>query len=189
MKNKHTKVLTLKQENFCLKYIELENATEAYKQSYATGKMLPATISRKTADVMGNLKIKARIAELKRNVEKIAVVDAAQVLRRHAEIDAMDITDILNPDWTFKPLKDWPKVWKISISGIDVQELRAGMTDPDAATAFIKKIKWPDKLKNLEALGKHVDVQAYVEQVNNNTSVEITEIRRVIIDERPKQLD
>ena len=186
MKNKHPKALTLKQENFCLKYIELENATEAYKQSYNVSKMLPATIRRKTADVMANLKIKGRISELKKRVEKSALVDAAQVLRRHTEIDQMDITDILNPDWTFKPLAEWPKVWKITVSGIDVQEIRAGQSDPDVAMGYLKKIKWPDKLKNLEALGKHVDVQAYVDQVNSNMSAEITEIRRIIIDERQK---
>ena len=184
-----TKQLTPKQEKFCLKYVECSNATESYKYSYSAGKMLPATIYRKASTVMANRMIVARIAELKRTVEKIAAVDAAQVLRRHAEIDQMDITDILNEDWTFKPLEEWPKVWRTTISGIDIQGIRAGQSDPDAAMGYLKKIKWPDKLKNLEALGKHVDVQAYVDQVNSNTAVEITEIRRIIIDERPKELD
>ena len=180
------KQLTLKQENFCLKYLEFENATEAYKQSYNVSTMLPATIKRKAVDVMANLKVKARIAELKKRVEKSALVDAEKVLKRHVEIDAMDITDILNEDWTFKPLAEWPKIWKTTISGMDVQEIRAGQSDPDVAMGYLKKIKWPDKLKNLEALGKHVDVQAYIDQVNSNAFVEITEIRRIIVDDRQK---
>lgn len=32
---------------------------------------------------------------------------------------------------------------------------------------IMKKTKWPDKVKNLELLGKHVRVQAFREQVSN----------------------
>lgn len=37
------------------------------------------------------------------------------------------------------------------------------MVSADSA-ALLKKIKWPDKVKNLELLGKHVSVQAFKEQ-------------------------
>ncbi|EPP2699231.1 terminase small subunit, partial [Escherichia coli] len=57
------------------------------------------------------------------------------------------------------------KVWRTTLSGMDVVE----MASADSA-ALLKKIKWPDKVKNLELLGKHVSVQAFKEQ----TSTEIT---------------
>jgi phage terminase small subunit len=31
---------------------------------------------------------------------------------------------------------------------------------------ILKKIKWPDKVKNLELLGKHVSVMAFKEQID-----------------------
>ncbi|CCK05649.1 Phage terminase small subunit [Cronobacter sakazakii 696] len=32
------------------------------------------------------------------------------------------------------------------------------------SSALLKKIKWPDKVKNLELLGKHISVMAFKEQ-------------------------
>lgn len=37
-------------------------------------------------------------------------------------------------------------------------------------TALLKKIKWPDKVKNLELLGKHVSVQAFKEQMEQQVT-------------------
>ena len=33
-----------------------------------------------------------------------------------------------------------------------------------------KKIKWPDKVKNLELLGKHIGVGAFTEKVDHTSS-------------------
>ncbi len=41
------------------------------------------------------------------------------------------------------------------------------MMDKEDGQSILKKIKWPDKVKNLELLGKHVTVQAF----NEKTSV------------------
>lgn len=57
-------VLTVKQENFCLKYIETGNASEAYRQSYDAEKMKPETVNRKAAELMADGKITARIDAL-----------------------------------------------------------------------------------------------------------------------------
>ncbi|WP_017445814.1 terminase small subunit [Gayadomonas joobiniege] len=87
-------------------------------------------------------------------------IDADYVLRRLIEIDEMDVLDIMNDDMTLKPLNDWPKAWRTTVTGIDVMEI-AHLSDVDKTEAMLKKIKWPDKVKNLELLGKHVSVQAF----------------------------
>lgn len=56
--------LTPKQEGFCRVYIETGNATEAYRQAYNCSVMKPNSIGRKAHELMGNVKIAARIAEL-----------------------------------------------------------------------------------------------------------------------------
>jgi phage terminase small subunit len=56
--------LTLKQEAFCLAYIETGNATEAYRQSYSTENMKPATVNRNAKTLTDNNKIIARLAVL-----------------------------------------------------------------------------------------------------------------------------
>lgn len=56
--------LTPKQEKFCQKYIELGNASEAYRQSYDCSRMKSETINRKAKVEYDKGKIRARINEL-----------------------------------------------------------------------------------------------------------------------------
>ncbi|WP_213732647.1 terminase small subunit [Citrobacter europaeus] len=153
--------LTDKQELFAREFIKDLNATQA---------VIRAGFSEKSARnqayrLMTNDDILNRIAELKASRNEQVGVDAAYVLRRLTEIDQMDVFDILLANGELKPIKDWPKVWRTTLSGMDVVE----MASADSA-ALLKKIKWPDKVKNLELLGKHVTVQAFKEQ----TATEIT---------------
>ncbi|WP_312974048.1 terminase small subunit [Atlantibacter sp.] len=149
--------LTDKQELFAREYLSDLNATQAAKR---------AGYSDKTAYSIGqeNLKkpeIQDRIAQLKAERNERTQVNADYVLRRLVEIDEMDVLDILNVNGELKPIKDWPKVWRTTLSGMDVTEM-AG----DAA-GLLKKIKWPDKVKNLELLGRHVAIQAFKDNVKN----------------------
>jgi phage terminase small subunit len=153
--------LTDKQELFAREYLKDLNATQA---------AIRAGYSEKTAKEVGyeNLTkphILELVAELKAQRVEQTGIDAAYVLRRLTEIDQMDVLDILLANGELKPIKDWPKVWRTTLSGMDVVE----MASADSA-ALLKKIKWPDKVKNLELLGKHVNVQAFREQ----TATEIT---------------
>jgi phage terminase small subunit len=95
-------------------------------------------------------------------------IDAAYVLQRHKEIDQLDILDIVTEDLSgVRPLSEWPKAWRISINAIDIADLFDHSNGGKELSGLIKKIKWPDKVKNLELLGKHTDVNAYKETVNH----------------------
>ena len=67
----------------------------------------------------------------------------------------MDLLDIVNDDLTLRPLSQWPKAWCQYLSGFDLAEMFEGKGDSRAAVGILKKIKWPDKVKNLELLGRH----------------------------------
>ncbi|WP_289648937.1 terminase small subunit [Morganella morganii] len=153
--------LTDKQEMFCREYLVDLNATQAAIRAGYSDK----TANRIAAQLLSKLDIGKRIQELKSERGERLEVDADYVLKRLVEIDQMDVADILLSNGEIKPIKDWPKVWRITLSGIDVTEI-AG----DAA-GLLKKIKWPDKVKNLELLGKHISVQAFREQVKNEHDV------------------
>ncbi len=62
--------LTIKQENFCLKFVEAGNASEAYRCSYNAGKMKPETINRSATELLANPMITARIKELQAEAKK-----------------------------------------------------------------------------------------------------------------------
>lgn len=155
--------LTDKQELFAREYLKDLNATQA---------AIRAGYSEKSAAAQGceNLikpNIAARIIELKGARNEEVGIDAAYVLRRLVEIDQMDVLDIVKDDLSLKPVTEWPASWRRYISGFDVSEMfeNTGEGGARELAGFLKKIKWPDKVKNLELLGKHVDVQAFKENV------------------------
>ncbi|MGU4376705.1 terminase small subunit [Escherichia coli] len=153
--------LTDKQELFAREYLKDLNGTQAAIRAGYSEK----TANEQASRLLANVNVQKFVAELKSARVEQTGIDAAYVLRRLVEIDQMDVLDILLQNGGLKPIKDWPKVWRTTLSGMDVVE----MASADSA-ALLKKIKWPDKVKNLELLGKHVSVQAFKEQ----TSTEIT---------------
>lgn len=64
--------MTPKQEAFCLAYLETGNASEAYRRSYDASRMNDASINRKAKELLDNVKITARVAELRAPVVKKA---------------------------------------------------------------------------------------------------------------------
>jgi len=152
--------LTDKQELFAREYLKDLNATQAAIRAGYSVKTAQEQASR----LLSNVMVQSRISELKAERNEEIGIDAAYVLRRLVEIDQMDVLDILLPNGELKPIKDWPKTWRTTLSGMDVIEMSGD--DP----GFLKKIKWPDKVKNLELLGKHVDVQAFKENVKTEQS-------------------
>lgn len=161
------KKLTDKQEAFCREYLVDLNATKA---------AIRAGYSENTAYSIANEnlnkpEISERISLLKAERMNKTQVDAEYVLRRLIEIDQMDFADILNEDHSFKPIGEWPKVWRQYLSGIDLAEMWEGHGDDRQMVGMLKKIKWPDKVKNLELLGKHIDVQAFKERSEVDVTV------------------
>ncbi|WP_065238902.1 terminase small subunit [Gallibacterium genomosp. 3] len=59
--------LTPKQEKFCQLYIELSNASEAYRKVYNVENMKSSTVNRKASELLDNGMITARINELRAN--------------------------------------------------------------------------------------------------------------------------
>ena len=119
---------------------------------------------------------------------------ADKVLERLMEIDQLDVTDILDDLGEVKAIKQWPKAWRTLISGIEVSEITEVNSDGKSeAIGMLKKIKWPDKLKNLDLLGKHVDVQAWqMPEINVNFTEELagrmSSARNRIIDGESEQI-
>lgn len=149
--------LTKKQKLFCDEYLIDLNATQA---------AIRAGYSKKSAESQGSrLLTNGKVVEylagkMAKRSEKVKV-DADYVLNRLVEIDKMDLMDILDEDGSIKDVSRWPKVWRQFLSGIDVSELFAGRGDQKKMVGIVKKIKWPDKVKNLEMIGKHIGVGAF----------------------------
>ncbi|WP_273838959.1 terminase small subunit [Providencia rettgeri] len=150
-----------KQEMFCREYLVDLNATQAAIRTGYSEK----TANRIAAQLLSKLDIEKRIQELMNRRSERLDIDADYVLKRLVDIDQMDVLDILHDDGGIKPIHEWPKVWRTSLSGMDLAEMFESKDGERDLVGIMKKIKWPDKVKNLELLGKHVKVQAFKEQI------------------------
>lgn len=168
--------LNIKQEAFCREYIVDLNATQAAIRAGYSEK----TANRIANQLMSKLDIQVRTAELMKERNEKLNVDANYVLQRLIQIDEMDVADILTDSGDIKPIKEWPKVWRTSLSAIDIQLISSG--DMDVIT---KKVKWPDKLRNLELIGKHVNVNAFTKEEKNSTSDGLVDALASLIDKLP----
>lgn len=154
--------LTAKQELFCREYLIDLNATQAAIRAGYSEK----TANEQGARLLAKVKVQSYILELKQQRNERNNIDADYVLRRLVEIDQMDVADILNNDMSLKPLTEWPSSWRQTLQGVDV----VYMASSQDVETLIKKIKWPDKVKNLELLGKHIQVQAFKEKIDHQSS-------------------
>lgn len=154
--------LTDKQEMFCREYLIDLNATQAaIRAGYSDN-----TARKICSENLTKPDIAQRIIDLKSSRNERVEINADYVLRRLVEIDEMDVIDILKDDGGLKMVHEWPKVWRTTLSGLDILTT---VTNFDETTIenILKKIKWPDKVKNLELLGKHISVMAFKEQASH----------------------
>lgn len=105
--------LTPKQESFCLKYLELGDASKAYREAYGPGKNKPETINRMAFRLMQLSKICARIDSLRAESAKIAVLTQAGVIndlmaiKNRAMESGADVTAIKALELLGKNLGMW----------------------------------------------------------------------------------
>ncbi|MCO1336076.1 terminase small subunit [Microbulbifer sp. OS29] len=141
------------------------NATKAYRLAYPNAAQRSAEVE--AAKLLRKPEVANYIEKAQRARSERTQINADYVLSRLVEIDQMDVLDILNDDGSLKPISEWPKVWRQYLAGMDLAELWEGRDDKRKTVGVLKKIKWPDKLKNLELLGKHIGVQAFRDRVNH----------------------
>lgn len=153
------KRLTLKEELFCRNYVTDLNATRAYMDAGYKGK--EKTAAPNASRMLDKPHIQEFISKLLKERRERLGVDADYVLHRLVEIDQMDVADILDEDMSIKPLSEWPASWRRYLTGFSLEDLYEGRGDDKKMIGILKKIKWPDKVKNLELLGKHIGVQAF----------------------------
>ena len=164
--------LTPKQQRFVEEYLIDLNATQAAIRS---------GYSEKTARDIGceNLakpNIAKAIEEAQNKRKEQTQIDAAYVLKRLVEIDQMDVLDIMDDQMKIRPVNEWPKVWRQYVVNLENLELSDG-------EGCFKKIKWPDKVKNLELIGKHVSVGAFKDRVEHSGQIQVKQQLGELLDE------
>ena len=165
--------LTIRQKRFVREYlIDMSSEKAAIRAGYSE-----KTANEQGSRLLANVSISEAIAEAQNKRTERTQIDAAYVLKRLVEIDQMDVLDIMDDQMKIRPVNEWPKVWRQYVVNLENLELSDG-------EGCFKKIKWPDKVKNLELLGKHVSVGAFKDKIEhtgpNGGDINVTITRRVI---------
>ena len=164
--------LTPKQQLFVDYYIIYWNATKAAKL---------AGYSEKTAQAIGSENLtKPLIKEaidraLKERSERIKV-DADWLLTHLSDMLKADIADILDELGDFKPIKEWPLIWRQMLQGIDLKRERQSGREDKEEWAETIKAKFVDTLKTAELAGKHIGVQAFKDRVEHEGTITLESI-------------
>lgn len=163
--------LTAKQKKFADEYlIDLNGTQAAIRAGYSV-----KSAARFAIELLHKTHVAEYINKIKTERSERTKIDADYVLNRIVEIDQMDVLDILDGTGNFKSITEWPKAWRTTISGLDIQEIMQGDTE-----TVMRKIKWPDKVKNLELLGRHVSVQAFKDQKQLSGELSVTNLIKEI---------
>lgn len=105
-------------------------------------------------------------------------------------IGLMDIKEAFNPNGTLKAIEDIPEAIRRTIGGIEIQEtFENDDSEPSGKrwTGYLKKIKFIDKIKSLELLGKKLNMFADKIQVSGSVELRHT-VDQFDLDERLKML-
>lgn len=154
-KPQSTRPLNEQMVRYCEEYVK--NPDDQTACAIAAG-YSPDTAVNQASRLMADQRIKDRIAHLRQARSRRTKIDADTVLLKLSEMIEADVGDILDENGNIKPIKQWPAVWRKSVSGFDVMEM-------DEGAAVLKKVKLLDKVKILELIGRHVDVSAFRDKV------------------------
>lgn len=137
----------------------------------ATQAAIRAGFSAKTARAAGcrlltEVDVQEAIAAKKAARSEATGIDAAWVLKTlHAEKTA-DLADLYDEHGNLRPIHQWPEVWRRGpVVGIESFEEYSYQDGAKVPIGMVRKVKFSDRTRHLELIGKHTDVQAFREKV------------------------
>lgn len=155
------KSLSPLQRLFALEYIvDLNGTRAAIRAGYSA-----RTAAQQAHQLLRNPLVLAEIdAQKKARLKRIAMDADALLLRLFEEADA-DMADLFDDDGNLRPVKDWPAIWRRGlVAGIETEEILGASEEdgkPRPVVGYTRKVKLADRMKRLEAIGRHVNVQAW----------------------------
>jgi len=175
--------LSHRQEIFCLEYIKDLNSTRAAIRAGYSDNGAKVTGAR----LLTNANVAQKIAYLMEERAERTKLDADWVLQHNAAIVQADIADILEHDGRFKSPHDWPTIWRQIVSAFDIKRLLQAQSRDQENEIMEQhmKVRFVDKLKALELLGKHIDIAAYAERHRHAHDTSLEEVLERRLQQHP----
>lgn len=158
-------------------YLKTGNASEAYRQAYDASNMKPESVNRKAKDVLDNVKITSRLAELNEKAVTDAVMTRQEALERLTNFARTDLSGLVEFG-TFEVGHDGrgnpviQSVWKIKDSVLQDPAKMAAIAELTAGRDGIK-IKTHSPLQAIQQLAKMQgwEAAAKIDHTTNGESI------------------
>ena len=150
--------MTPKQLRFVEEYLIDLNGTQAAIRAGYSAK----TANEQASRLLAKANVQKAVAEAQAIRSEKTGIDAAWVLTRLATELTADLADLYDEHGRVKAVKDWPLIWRQGlVAGVEVETIGEG-------GGMVTKIKVSDRVKRLELVGKHVDVQAFKDKIEQS---------------------
>ena len=155
--------LTARQQRFVEEFLVDANASQA---------AIRAGYSRKTAKQQGsrlltNVDVQSALSEAMKQRSDRVQADADRVLRELTELLEVDVRDFFDDGWRPLKVQELSPAASRALSSLEV----------DSETGRIRKLRFVDRLRVLELVGKHVQVRAWNTPANRESDVPLVIVR------------
>jgi phage terminase small subunit len=111
--------LTIKQENFCNKYIECGNASESYRFAYNCLNMSDESVNVKASELLKSGKITLRVKKLQEELKNKSDITKERILEELSGILDAKITDYITFENGMIKFKNFSELTERQIKAID----------------------------------------------------------------------
>ncbi|MGR9172115.1 terminase small subunit [Rhizobium sp. KDH_Rht_773_N] len=95
-------------------------------------------------------------------------VDADWLLTRLAAEAEADIADLYDEAGDLLPIRQWPAIWRQGlVTDLEISALYEGTGRERREIGHVKKVKFAERLRRLELIGKHIRINAFKEIVEH----------------------
>lgn len=120
--------LTPKQERFCNTYVEIGNASAAYREAYSCDGMKDKTINEKASKLLKKDKISTRVKELQEELKQKSDISKDRILDELSAILDAKITDYVQFDGMNIKFKPFDELTEKQVKAIEsIKEGRFGI--------------------------------------------------------------
>ena len=156
--------LTARQQRFVEEYlVDPCGAQAAIRAGYS-----PRAAAVTAYQLLKKPAIAAAIETAKAERSERTKIDADWLLTRLAAEAEADLGDLYDENGDFKPIKEWPAIWRQGlVTDVEISALYEGTGKERTQVGHVKKVKFAERLRRLELIGKHIRINAFKEIVEH----------------------
>jgi len=171
--------LTPRQEKFAQEFVLTGNASEAYRRAYPKSlDWKPESVSRKASELLGTVKVSARVAELQKEVKEKFDISAERLLLEQSRIALFDHRRLFDDKGNLLPPSEMPDDVAASVAGVKILHRKIVEGENSSVESAIIEVKLWNKNTALDSLFKNKGLYEKDNRLNVNVEGTLAEVLR-----------